>query len=266
MSREAAWQILDAAWAMGVRAFDTAAAYGEAVARLGGWLDARGVRRDAEVVTKVAPAPADDFGARALAAVIPFTGVRRLTLLTHGATDHSRLAQARSAIPDPRVVLGQSVYDADEVMQAVADVRVTRVQAPGSIFDQRALVARGASRCALDLRSVYLQGLLLESPEAAEARVPGTGVLATAVTRAARHAGANREVLLVAALLRKARPADRVVIGVDHPDQLASLEGLGRLETAQVSAFVRRVCEEVPGPLDDALLDPRLWSSLGVAR
>ncbi|MDZ4863709.1 MAG: aldo/keto reductase [Gemmatimonadota bacterium] len=266
MPMERAWAILDAAWSLGIRAFDTAEAYGDAVMRLGYWLDARRHRQEAEIITKLAPAPERDFGTRSLAAVLPFAGVRRLTVLSHGVAHGEQLAQARAAIPDPRVVLGQSVYTAEEVTVAVSDVRVTRIQAPGNVFDQRALAARGASRCPLDLRSVFLQGLLLDPPAIAEARVAGAGPLASAVVRAARHAGAAREALLIAALLRKARPADRVVIGVDDPVQLESLGGLARLEVAQVSAFVRRVCEEVPGPLDEALLDPRQWATAGVTR
>ncbi|MEO8633712.1 MAG: aldo/keto reductase [Gemmatimonadales bacterium] len=264
MSRAQAWSILDAAWALGVRAFDTAAAYGDAVERLGGWMDARGVRGEAEIINKVAPKPEEDIGARGLAAALPFAGVRRLTLLTHGAAQDGQLAEVRAAIPDPRVALGQSVYSAAEVTTAMADPQVTRLQAPGNVFDQRALLARGASRCPLDLRSVFLQGLLLETPDAAEARVAGAGALAAAVARAAKHAGASREVLLIATLLRQARPSDRVVIGVDDPTQLASLEGLGRLEPAQVAAFVRRTCEELPGPIAPSLLDPRQWISVEV--
>ncbi len=266
MPMEQAWAILDAAWTLGIRAFDTAEAYGDAVMRLGYWLDARRYRQEAEIITKIAPSPERDFGERSLAAVLPFAGVRRLTVLSHGVAHGEQLAQARAAIPDPRVVLGQSVYTAEEVTTAVSDVRVTRIQAPGNVFDQRALVARGASRCPLDLRSVFLQGLLLDAPELAEARVAGAGLLASAVARAARHAGAAREALLIAALLRKARPADRVVIGVDDPAQLESLGGLARLEVAQVSAFVRRVCEDAPGPLDESLLDPRQWATAGVRR
>jgi aryl-alcohol dehydrogenase-like predicted oxidoreductase len=266
MPMEQAWAILDTAWSLGIRAFDTAEVYGDAVMRLGYWLDARRYRPEAEIITKIAPSPERDFGARSLAAVRPFAGVRRLTVLSHGVVHGEQLAQARAAIPDPRVVLGQSVYTAEEVTAAVSDARVTRIQAPGNVFDQRALVARGASRCPLDLRSVFLQGLLLDAPELAEARVAGAGALASAVIRAAKHAGAAREALLIAALLRKARPADRVVIGVDDPVQLESLGGLARLEVAQVSAFVRRVCEEVPGPLDESLLDPRQWATAEVTR
>ena len=265
MPMEQAWAILDAAWSLGIRAFDTAAAYGDAVTRLGQWLDARGHRYEAEIITKITPAPERDFGERSLVAVLPFAGVRRLSLLTHGATHGGLLADARAAIPDPRVVLGQSVYAAEEVAAAVTDPRVTRIQAPGNIFDQRALAARGASRCPLDLRSVFLQGLLLETVEDADTRVPGAGVLAAAVARAAAGIGMPLEALLVASLLRKARPDDRVVVGIDQPHQLEPLAALARLEPAHVGAFVRRVCEEVPGPVEESLLDPRRWVTADLA-
>ena len=44
--------ILDAAWAIGVRAFDTAEAYGESASRLKKWIDARRNADSIEVVTK----------------------------------------------------------------------------------------------------------------------------------------------------------------------------------------------------------------------
>ena len=265
MPMEQAWAILDAAWSLGIRAFDTAAAYGDAVTRLCQWLDVRGHRYEAEIITKIPPAPERDFGERSLIAVLPFAGVRRLSLLTHGAAHGGLLADARAAIPDPRVVLGQSVYAAEEVAAAVTDPRVTRIQAPGNIFDQRALAARGASRCPLDLRSVFLQGLLLETVEDADTRVPGAGMLAAAVARAAAGIGMPVEALLVASLLRKARPDDRVVVGIDQPHQLEPLAALARLEPAHVGAFVRRVCEEVPGPVEESLLDPRRWVTADLA-
>ena len=46
-------RILDAAWDRGVRAFDTAEAYGLAAPRLARWLHARAHVADASVVTKV---------------------------------------------------------------------------------------------------------------------------------------------------------------------------------------------------------------------
>src|SRR3954469_25760364 len=70
--------ILDAAWDAGIRAFDTAEAYGEAAGRLARWLTARGYSSLAHVVTKVQPTAIDT----ARAALQRFAGVRARVLLS----------------------------------------------------------------------------------------------------------------------------------------------------------------------------------------
>lgn len=48
--RQHCWQVLDGAWALGVRYFDAARSYGRAEEFLGGWLKARGIPPDAVVI------------------------------------------------------------------------------------------------------------------------------------------------------------------------------------------------------------------------
>jgi aryl-alcohol dehydrogenase-like predicted oxidoreductase len=48
--RQHCWQMLDEAWALGVRYFDAARSYGRAEEFLAGWLQARGIAPDAVVV------------------------------------------------------------------------------------------------------------------------------------------------------------------------------------------------------------------------
>src|SRR5439155_12160439 len=57
-SKAAAFELLDAAWSVGIRTFDTAEAYELAPERLREWLDARAVARCARGITKVSPLPA----------------------------------------------------------------------------------------------------------------------------------------------------------------------------------------------------------------
>jgi len=48
--RERAWEVLDAAWAKGIRYFDCARSYGRSEEFLSGWLKARGIKRDEVIV------------------------------------------------------------------------------------------------------------------------------------------------------------------------------------------------------------------------
>ncbi|HEV2150422.1 MAG TPA: aldo/keto reductase, partial [Longimicrobiaceae bacterium] len=154
-----AFAVLDAAWAAGIRAFDTAEAYGESPARLAAWLAARGVAHEAHVVTKVKPAEGPGIRARVEAALARFPETATRTLLTHGPAG-PEWDEVRAAARACGAEAGESVYAPDEVAAAAARPGLRRVQAPGNLFDARALEARGASPAALDLRSVYLQGVL----------------------------------------------------------------------------------------------------------
>src|SRR6185503_10261555 len=94
MSENDAFRILDAAWALGVRAFDTAEAYGESASRLRDWIDARGYADSVEVVTKCRVDSSGEaetaLEASADAALSRFAGIGRLVLLTHGAVAADR--------------------------------------------------------------------------------------------------------------------------------------------------------------------------------
>jgi aryl-alcohol dehydrogenase-like predicted oxidoreductase len=154
---------------------------------------------------------------------------------------------------------GQSVYTADEVRAALQLPGVSRLQVPGNVFDRRAWTARGNAPVALDVRSVFLQGVLLDEPAVAEERVEGGGALAQRVRNAASVVGEPVLELLVAAAVRLGLPGDRVVIGVDSPDQLVALVRASRSPVPAVQQFCERVFHEAGAVLTERLLDPRLW-------
>ena len=268
MSPARARDVLDAAWALGVRHFDTAEAYGDAAERLAAWLAGSRRLAEAHVVTKV---PLDAGPADVEHAVRRFPGVASLTLLTHGSAPRSTWLRLRAEANARGAEAGESVYGPDEVARAVARPGIARVQAPGSAIDERALTARGAARVPLDLRSVYLQGVLLDGPEAAEARLPGAGRVAAAVRAAATEEGEPAAALLAAAALRMGRPGDRIVVGVDHPRELKPLAravvlagdpegGPGAAPGAEIIGRFRARVALALGAADiERLLDPRRW-------
>jgi aryl-alcohol dehydrogenase-like predicted oxidoreductase len=257
MSDKNAFALLDAAWATGVRAFDTAESYGVAAERLAGWVS-RKKAADIAVVTKVPP-PALHVGAVAAvrAATVRFRDVADVTVLSHGSVDDdgwSKLSEAAAACGSKA---GVSVYSAAEVKTSTARRGVTRVQVPGNVFDVRAITARASTGVPLDVRSVFLQGVLLEEPNDAEARAPGAKGAAMAVRSAADDVGYPIVPLLIASVLSRCDSGDRVVLGADTPVQIAEFGAAFEVPDSAVRSFVDLVSASfVP---TERLLDPRQW-------
>ena len=134
-----------------------------------------------------------------------------------------------------------------------------RVQVPGNVFDKRAIMARGARAVPLDVRSIYLQGVLLEDPQSADLRAPGAGRLSAAVQNAAARLEVEVAPLLIASMLRLIAPRDRLVTGVDDAAELDVLPEAFEISDDVAHQFMDEI-EAVTGndPLD-AVLDPRRW-------
>ncbi|MDP9178818.1 MAG: aldo/keto reductase [Gemmatimonadota bacterium] len=265
MSEASAFRILDAAWSLGIRAFDTAEAYGSSASRLRAWSDARGNAESLEVVTKCSidspDEPLQALEKRADRALSRFKGLGRLALLTHGSVGGDRWPSIVAASAAHNAVAGQSVYSADEVSAACALPGTRRLQVPGNVLDQRAIRARGSSAVLLDVRSIYLQGLLLDDPKLADARVPGSAGVAAAVQAAAAALDTGLAPLLIASMLRVISSGDRLVIGVDNVSELDVLPAAFEIPDDTVEEFhksIRRITDDLA--LSN-LLDPRTWPS-----
>jgi aryl-alcohol dehydrogenase-like predicted oxidoreductase len=258
LSREAVFEVLGAAWDAGIRALDTAEAYGAAAERVAAWLDASGNRSAAWVVTKV-HVGGSDLAQRARDALSRFEGAGRRCLMTHGPVAGTDWAVVRDRAEEAGAEVGQSIYTPAELTVAATQPGITRIQAPGNVFDLRALEARGPRAVVLDLRSLYLQGTLLESPLAAERRAPGTGPLASAVQSAAAELGVSPGRLLVAAMLQRLGPGDRLVVGVDGVDQLSELAAAVGVAHGTLAFFEARLRSLVPSIARPEALDPRSW-------
>ncbi len=251
--------ILDVAWACGIRRFDTAEAYGDAAGRLARWFDTRAVRDQVEVVTKTAPEPGADLVRRGCSALERFAGVARRTLLLHGLAPAASWSAVRDVARSAGAQAGLSVYGQAEVRAGAGLPGVDLLQAPANVFDDSALVARGEGQVRLDLRSVFLQGLLLDPPDLAERRVPGGGDLVRAARQAAAEGGEDLGALLVRAMLNRLREGDRLVIGVDDPQQLDVVVRGVALPEAAGRAFRDRARALAPRPVPARVLDPRSW-------
>jgi aryl-alcohol dehydrogenase-like predicted oxidoreductase len=251
-------EIVARAWSVGVRVFDTAEAYGDAAARLARVLVARGWIGQSHVVTKLPPAQATDAPA-VTAACARFHGAASITILSHGPLSQERFALFAKIAQDAGMSAGQSVYAPDDV-HAAAIAGAARIQAPANVLDVRNVTAAHEAGVPFDARSVFLQGILLEAPEAAEARVPQTGRLARAVREGAAAIGVAAPAALVAAVLTRLRPDDRVVLGVDDPAQIADIAAAHGISPDRAREFTALVQAHAGVQPDAALLDPRTWT------
>lgn len=254
-----AYELLGAAWDIGFRVFDTADVYGSSATRLARWLRAGNKMSDSSVITKVATEHATDES-RVRTACARFEGIASLTLLSHGPLEAERFADFRALGNAVGVSVGQSVYTAAEIREA-ARAGCTHVQAPANVFDARQIDAARESAIALDVRSLFLQGVLLDHPDVAEQRVPGGGVLAAKVRAAALEAEVPPAAALIAAVLGAIGNDDRVVVGIDVPDQLDDVVTAFELSPDRTRAFLEALDMSRSGfNPDPRLLDPRTWT------
>jgi aryl-alcohol dehydrogenase-like predicted oxidoreductase len=248
------------AYEAGIRVLDTAAVYGDSEERLGKLIDGLPFR----VVSKIpglgsAVEPAT-FVAEAIERSRSRLGDALYGLLFHRAGDltgdvgvvawraAARLGEAAG------IKLGVSCYDPGELASIRERFPVSIAQLPGNAFDQRiAAEAKHDSlgRVELHMRSVFLQGLLLMSPEEVARRLP----VATERIRAWRNWCAERQLspLRAALAIAKATPnVDYIVIGVDGPEHLEEI--MREWHDVRALAAPELTC------VDSRIIDPRQWN------
>jgi aryl-alcohol dehydrogenase-like predicted oxidoreductase len=242
--RDRAWQVLDAAWAGGVRYFDAARSYGRAEEMLAGWLRAQNVP-PADVIV------GSKWG-------YAYTAGWRIDAPVHEEKEHS-LARLRAQFGESRALLGaqldlyqihsatleSGVLDNREVLDELAGLRAEHgVKLGVSVSGPRqADTIRRATALGL-FDTVQATWNLLETssgPALAEAAARGVRVIIkealangrlteqppAALARLARERGCGVDALAIAAVL--AQPFVDVVLSgaaaVEHlRSNLASLE------------------------------------------
>lgn len=263
-----AGRILDKAREAGIRLLDTAAAYGNSEELLGQLLRSGD---KFELVTKTVPIRAariDEAELRRIEAGFE-ASLSRLccsgvdALLVHHAEDllvpggeriYARLEQWRAAGKLARI--GVSVYDQSQIEQLFERYSLELVQLPLNVFDQR-LVASGTlselarKGVAIHVRSVFLQGLLLQSP----GQWPGRFTTCQPIVRRYHEHLEQLGVSPLAAALEFAirQPGvEAVLIGVENQQQLEDC--LAADTTPQTLNLQEFACEDLN------LIDPRRWT------
>lgn len=262
--------IVQAAWAGGVREFDTARAYGDSEAVLGRALRELGLAASARIVTKTDPAWDGldaDLLRRGVEESLRRTGAGRL----HGLLLHREgllglwnqgLGQMLRKLADEGLVerVGVSVYSVGAAQAALELDGLDLVQLPSNILDRRfeaAGVFETAERLGrtIHVRSVFLQGLLLMAPqEVPEHLAPARSV----VEEFQRLAGAHGLSPLEAALRFAARSyaGAGMLFGAETPEQVrANVAAYSTVVSESFIAEARQRFTAVP----EQILNPSLW-------
>jgi aryl-alcohol dehydrogenase-like predicted oxidoreductase len=267
-SRESAHEILTAAWERGIRAIDTAQAYGESEEIIGEHLE-KFQDHDFHVFSKIAPGvDHSDAGAVMDAARDSCRRIGRplASLMMHNADAlhlwACGLEGAMKACLEAGLAetLGVSIYTPEQFRAALAIPELRVIQAPFNVLDRR-LLESGLLDQALDsgrvivLRSVYLQGLLLMDAD----KLPAHMRFAAEDIRRWENLCASyacAKTLAAMQYVRHAVPKALLVIGCERTDQLQS--NLALLASPGFPAGMQAAIEGLDIP-DEQLINPSLW-------
>jgi aryl-alcohol dehydrogenase-like predicted oxidoreductase len=263
--------ILTAAAAEGIDFFDTAAAYGDSEVRIGRWRAARPDRERLRIVTKIpalegrgAAAAADSFR-RSRDAL----GVARVeAVLTHRATDilEPDVAESLRGFVAQRSArtFGASVYTVEQARAALAVPGIGTLQVPANLLDRTAFTSglvrdAAAQGVAVHVRSIFLQGILLGTPEALPEFLGEGAACLRALAAAAARAGRTMAEMALADVAGEAGVA-ALVVGVDTPGQLRDVAAaFARVRRDPVPPEVLGELRGIAATFPRGLVDPRQW-------
>lgn len=259
--------ILKAAWESGTRTIDTAASYGESEARIGHFLRHH-PECPFEVVTKLA-GPTDSRSPVSVRHSVE-TSEKRLGRPPHAVLLHKPkelevwyegLGETLEALrAEGRCEkLGVSVYEPEELELALRISAMEYIQIPYNVFDHRwtssGLIERAveAGRTIM-IRSVFLQGLLLMSPEDANTKLPESAPWLERWFAIVEKTGRAADDLAIA-FTRTMIPEGRLVLGAEAVEQVRANAALigARLNKSELSMFAGL------GEAPRIVFDPRVW-------
>lgn len=271
-NEEFAYEIVKTALGYGVNCFDTAQAYGSSEVVLGRALRYSGAGPDIKIVSKLSPKlqPTDSEAVeQSIKASCHNLGVDQLWCLMLHRADwldlwSKGLGQilCRSKQAGRVRYLGVSVYTSDDARRALEHADIQVIQVPCSLWDQRMLregifdLAKKKDKLCF-VRSIYLQGLLLLSPDDVAKRLPVAKEASQRWYELAVQFGTSPKHLSISFGLSLSMP---LVIGVESVQQFnenAQLFRQTRLP-AEVSEEIRSGLSPL---LSDEIMDPSLWQN-----
>lgn len=269
-SYETARDIIACACEGGVTCLDTAAAYGESEAVIGRALAELGLADRMRVVTKVPPIPNELTGPAVdrfvEASVLKSLKALRLEKLSHclfhreedaGHLDALLKLQTQGLIEQ----IGISTYRPNITAGILTEGRVQAIQIPTNILDQRFIRAGVLNQArqqgvTVFVRSVYLQGLLLMSPDGLDSFFAPIVELQPKLAQWARAAGISLAELAARFVLSLDRVSS-LVLGMETVDQIR--DNIRLCDRPPLpSDLLREILSGVPD-LPEHLLMPPFW-------
>ena len=271
-SQEVADEIVQTAWAGGVRTFDTAQGYGESEAVLGRSFRRCGLARNAQVISKLSPALShydafaleasvrqslDNLGIPSLS-VLMFHREEQLPMLDGVVGDDIRQLHGKGLFQ----LFGISVYTPEAALSALRHPDINVVQLPASLFDRRfeaAGVFAFAERLgkAIHIRSALLQGVLCMEPGALPVHLNPLKPFLQEFRKLCGEHGLPPASLALAWLLRR-YPTAHVLFGAETPEQVKkNLDLPDQNDTNFMS--IEDGLESCLPPQCPELLNPSLW-------
>lgn len=271
-SEESACKIIGEALKYGVNCFDTAQAYGNSEAVLGKALKRCGAGANIKIISKLSPKlqPTDSKAVgQSIEASRRNLEVDQLWCLMIHRADwlnswHKGLGQTLCGSREAGNVkyLGVSVYTPDEARRALEHADIHIVQVPCNLWDQRMLregvfeMAKKKSKL-LFVRSIYLQGLLLLSPQDAARKLPASEQASQKWHELATKFGKTAKELSISFGLSLDAP---LVIGAESVRHVS--ENAQLFQQVPLSADVsERIESELSQLLNNKITDPSLWQN-----
>lgn len=264
--------LLQAAWNAGIRYLDTAPSYGLAERRIGQWMNKTAAKPS--IITKLPPignVPSEDlvgFVRGAINASRAALGCEILDgVLLHKPSDLrvSGISAALGFMRDGGLIsaFGASVYTVDEARVALALPGLELLQIPGSLLNPTLLDAGIADTAAAAgvtvlVRSAFVQGLLLRSPDDLPGHLRGASSVLRELNALTVEANTNMMRLAISAIA-SFPGVTSLVLGFDTPEQLR--EALSAFALPVPDFALLQAALRIGRTTPNAIADPRFWKS-----
>lgn len=262
--------IIHEAWKSGIQEFDTAQSYGESERVLGRIFKDLNIADKARVVTKLN----SDFDhsnvtllGKAIESSINNLGVESLYgLMLHREEMldlwEKGLGKFFKSIVDSGLVrsIGVSVYSPERAIQALNTEGISMVQLPTNIIDRRFEKARVFELAddigkTIYIRSIFLQGLLLMSPEILPNKMRSVTPILNNLAALGEDTGLTVMELCIG-YIKNTFPSAMIVIGVETPEQVRmNLKCWGIAWSSELTERIQMEFKKV----DEIILNPSLW-------
>jgi aryl-alcohol dehydrogenase-like predicted oxidoreductase len=269
-SKISAFQILNTAFKLGIRCFDTARSYGDSESIIGSWHQEK--KRTISIITKI-PRLEKGLNYVSVEKFIRISieeSLRNLccnhiwgvmfhsfdTIQEYHSTAVSSLIQLRKEGLVKHI--GLSVYNPEELFESLK-YEFDLFQAPINCLDARwntKQLYNALEQKYLFVRSVYLQGLLLLNPNIAEKKVPGSGKYIKKLEEIAQSYKMDRKTISYA-FVNSQKQISSLVVGMETIKQAkenAELSQTAYLNEDQIDKIRKEI-----GQVPVNILNPSLW-------